>query len=299
MPNIALPYRIPHSDRVVASPWLLSINQTERGELPREFPAWDYNTDLRISRRLELDLPTIFAECELPNSTALIATVVWESSGSRQRQRAFHQPIEARSLVEIDCTLLGSEIGGTLTITTIVCLAETRTTPTAPFTAHMAGSVLWSESTVVRLEDEAPQFPIAIIDFALTNLPEKSAWFVQIANDLDTAAMGSLLLCINQSNATVASAFENASSASEDQRSTIRSVHADVARQLIEHALSDDDFDHGVDYPDESLGRMLQSLIQRLFPDQEIQDLRVRRNTLPTLFSAEVQDAIRITGGVE
>lgn len=297
MPNVALPYKIPAASRILASPWLLVIGQAELGELPNEIPEWDYNTDLQISRRVRLDLPAIYSDAELPPSTPLHTTVVWESSGSRQRRRAFQQLVDGRHEIDIDCTLYGSEIGGTLTIRTIVCLAESRSLPVAPFTAHLAGSVLWDESTTVRLEDDAPQFPVTIIDFALTNLPEQSTWFVQIAGDLDSAAMGSLLLCINQSNGAVAAAFENASTASADQLATIRSVHADVARQLVEHALSDADFDHDVDYPDESLGRMLQSLVQRLFPDQDVQDLRVRRNTLPTLFSAEVQGAVHTIGG--
>lgn len=299
MSRIALPYHTPAADRVIASSWNLVIRSVDVGDLPAEVPEWDYNTDLKISRTVKIDFDAIYSDSRIPPSAELAATVVWESSGSRQRRRAYRCKIEDQNELNVECVLAGSEVGGTVTITTFICLGTAIESAAQPFTAHLGGSILWSDSTEVRLEDDAPQFPVTIVDFALTNLPEKSAWYLQISNNLDSAALGSLLLCINLANPTVSSAFEHAAAPALEGVNIVQAVHADVARQMVEHALVDEEFNHDIEYPDESLGRMLQSLIQRYFPDQDVDEIRARRNALPTLFSAEVQDAVGILGGVK
>ncbi|MFE0201377.1 hypothetical protein ACFW0I_37450, partial [[Kitasatospora] papulosa] len=74
----------------------------------------------------------------------------------------------------------------------------------------------------------------------------------------------------------------------------LSAVYADAARTMIEHALGDDDFDEGADFPDGSLGATMLSLFDRLFPAQSITDIRLRQRQAPSLFASDLQAAVKM-----
>src|SRR5690606_24209348 len=186
-------------------------------------------------------------------------------------------------------------LGGVLDLDTRLVLARNRTDG-APWAPRRAGSSLWEDHRSLRLQGDAPQFPMAVVDFAETSFPDGAGWHLQIGVDLHAAAMGSLLLLINEGNRTVTEAFTRAARPRPVDRVVLSAVHADVARVMIEHALALEDFVDGAEFPEDRLGAVVPSLFGRLFSNQTINDVRRRSRRSPALFASEVQAASRIFG---
>ncbi|WP_329250521.1 hypothetical protein OG223_20515 [Streptomyces sp. NBC_01478] len=197
------------------------------------------------------------------------------------------------STVELDVLLRGADLGGLLMLDTALVLAEHRSNA-RPSSPRRAGSVLWSDREFLRLQGDAPQFPMAVIDFARTSFPDHAAWHLQISGSLDSATMGSLLLLVNERNTVTTTAFENAGKPRPVDRIVLSAVYADAARIMIEHALSNEDFAEDSDFPEGSLGATMLSLFDQLFPGQSTTDIRLRQRQSPALFASDLQAAVKI-----
>ncbi|MEU4178393.1 hypothetical protein [Streptomyces sp. NPDC026589] len=294
MTRRVLPYRTPSEDIVLAEDWHLI---TSDGDItaPESLPDWDYRMNLRLSRVVSVDLDRARAESALPTDSPLMLSAVWTATGSSLSGPAQHLrlPNTGTVPVTIDFELRGADLGGLLLLDTALVLAERR--PHArPSSPRRAGSILWSDRRALRLQGDAPQFPMAVIDFSLTSFPDNAAWHLQISGGLESATMGSLLLLVNERNTVTAAAFENAGKPRPTDRLVLSAVYADTARLMVEHALSHEDFSEDSDYPDESLGSTLLSLFGKLFPDQSIPDIRLRQRQSPSLFASDLQAAVKI-----
>ncbi|MFJ4788931.1 hypothetical protein [Streptomyces sp. NPDC088794] len=195
--------------------------------------------------------------------------------------------------VEFDIRLSGADLGGLLLLDTAMVLARRRN-EARPSSPRRAGSVLWNDREALRLQGDAPQFPMAIIDFARTSFPDGAAWHLQISGGLEHATMGALLLLVNERNTVTATAFQNAAKPRQIDRIVLSAVYADAARVMAEHALAHDDFTEESDFPDGSLGATLLSLFDQLFPGQQVADLRLRQRQSPSLFASDLQAAVKI-----
>jgi hypothetical protein len=290
----ALPYRAPAEDVTRAEPWTLV---TEDGELPmpEALPDWDYQMDLHLRRSVQVDLNRARTEAGLPPGSALTVAAVWTATGSNLRGTAcLIKLADSGSVtVELNARLRGADLGGVLRMDTALVLSESLTggAPSAP---HRAGSVLWSDRRSLRLQGDAPQFPMAIIDFAHTSFPKGAGWHLHIGGNLHAAAMGSLLLLVNEQNTVTATAFQNAAKPRSIDKVVLSAVYADAARIMIEHALRRDDFGDDTSFPEDTLGATLLSLFHRSFPGVSINDVRLRLQQSPSLFASELQAAVKI-----
>ncbi|WP_328431560.1 hypothetical protein [Streptomyces sp. NBC_00453] len=294
MTRRVLPYRVPSEDVVTAEPWLLVV---EDGDvpIPEALPDWDYQMDLHLRRTVSVDLDRARSQSGLPADAALTLAVVWTATGSNLSGPAEHARLVDSGTItaEFDILLRGADLGGLLVLDTALLLSERRPDG-RPSSPRRAGSVLWSDREELRLQGDAPQFPMAIIDFSLTSFPDDAAWHLQITGGFESATMGSLLLLVNERNTVTATAFENAGKPRPIDRIVLSAVYADAARIMIEHALANDDFTDDSDFPDSSLGATLVSLFDRLFPGQPITDIRLRRRQSPALFASDLQAAVKI-----
>lgn len=294
MTRRVLPYRAPDQDVVIAEPWSLV---TEDGEvpMPESLPDWDYRMDLHLRRTVRVDLDRTRSQSGLPNETVLLLAAVWNATGSNLGGPAQHVRLvgTGTTTVQLDIRLSAADLGGLLLLDTALVLAERRT-EARPSSPRRAGSVLWSVRESLRLQGDAPQFPMAVIDFALTSFPAEAAWHLQITGGLESATMGSLLLLVNERNSVTAAAFENAGRPRPIDRVVLSAVYADAARSMIEHALGIDDFTEDADFPEGSFGATLLSLFDQLFPGQSITDVRLRRRQFPSLFASDLQAAVKI-----
>ncbi|MBQ0973999.1 hypothetical protein ACPCSD_28190 [Streptomyces griseoincarnatus] len=294
MSRRVLPYRVPTEDVVSADSWRLVV---EDGEvpLPEAMPDWDYQLDLLLRRTVRVDLERARRQSGLPDDAPLVLSAVWTATGSNLSGPAEQIPMssDATGIAEFDFRLRGADLGGLLLLDTALLLAERRV-DARPSTPRRAGSVLWSDRQTLRLQGDAPQFPMAVIDFARTSFPDDAAWHLQISGGLDSATMGSLLLLVNERNGATANAFQKASKPSPVDRIVLSAVYADAARIMVEHALNQDDFTEDTDFPEGSLGATLLNLVEQLFPGQSITDIRLRRQQSPALFASDLQAAVKI-----
>lgn len=295
----AFPYRTPDETTVAPLDWQILIDDI-KFDLGDHVPDWDYNTDLTLTRAITIDTDKLRSETGLPAGTNFALSVVWSASGSNQRGQGFREVFSQNGIHNIDAKIFleGSYLGGMLSLEMILTLADDLV-DSPPFTAHKGGSLMWSDSVSVRLQGDAPQFPIAILDFTATSFPVEAAWYVQLGTNLHAATMGSLLLCVNEGNKAACAAFKNAARPSPVDTAIISATYADVARTLIEHALTNAEFDEETDFPDDSLGAMLQSLIQTRFPDTPFSEIRQQRDNSPALFSSSIQASVRIFEEIE
>ncbi|MEU8650384.1 hypothetical protein [Streptomyces sp. NPDC048737] len=294
MTRRVLPYRAPAEDVVTPEPWRLVL---EEGEvpLPEALPDWDYHMDLHVRRTVHVAVDRARQQSKLTNGAKLVLSAVWTATGSNlsgPAQRVGLCETES-STVEFDFRLSSADLGGLLLLDTALLLAERR--PDAPPSSpRRAGSVLWSDRETLRLQGDAPQFPMAVIDFTRTSFPDDAAWHLQISGGFEGATMGALLLLVNERNTVTTMAFQNAARPRPIDRVVLSAVYADAARIMIEHALSHEDFGEETDYPDGSLGSTLLSLFEQLFPGQLITDVRLRQRQSPALFASDLQAAVKI-----
>ncbi|MFI5826196.1 hypothetical protein ACIA6C_02845 [Streptomyces sp. NPDC051578] len=294
MSRRVLPYRIPPEDVVKAEGWRLVAEDGEL-PLPDAIPVWDYGMDLHVVRVVQVDLDRARSGSGLPADAPLMLSAVWTATGSRLSGPARQVRLTEAGVVSVpfEVRLRGADLGGVVRLDTALLLAD-RLDSARPAAPRRAGSVLWSDRASVRLQGDAPQYPMAVIDFAHTSFPEGAAWHLQITGGLESATMGSLLLLVNESNTVTTTAFRNAARPRPVDRVVLSAVYADVARVMIEHGLNSDDFADEADFPEGSLGSTLLGLFDRLFPEQSITDVRLRRLQAPALFASDLQAAVRI-----
>lgn len=298
MSRRALPYRTPPEDVIDAQSWILV---TEDGELtlPEALADWDYQMNLRLRRAVQIDLDRARTEAGLPRDASLALATVWTATGSNLRSPAQRHLLVGRGRreVEVSFDIRGTDLGGLLQLDTALVLSE-RLNDAPPSAAHRAGSVLWSDRRSLRLQGDAPQFPVAVVDFSATSIPDHAGWHVQIGDDLHAAAMGNVLLLVNEQNTVVASAFRNAAKPRPIDRVVLSAVYADVARTMLEHALSIDEFVDGATFEADTLGNTLMSLFGQWFGDGSISDARLRLQRSPSHFASDVQHAARVFEGL-
>ncbi|MFF9173754.1 hypothetical protein [Streptomyces sp. NPDC014793] len=294
MTRHVLPYRVPSDDVVVPDPWRLVVEDGEVA-LPEALPDWDYQMNLRMRRTIHVDVDRARSQSGLPADAALLISAVWTSTGSNLSGPAQHVRLTGAGTVtaELDVLLPGADLGGLLLLDTALVLAARRNDARAS-SPRRAGSVLWSDRAELRLQGDAPQFPMAVIDFSRTSFPDDAAWHLQISGGMEHATMGSLLLLVNERSTVTATAFQNAARPRPVDRVVLSAVYGDAARILLEHALGHDEFAEEADFPDGSLGATLLSLFDQLFPGQSIADVRLRQRQSPALFASDLQAAVRL-----
>jgi hypothetical protein len=265
--------------------------------LPEMLSTWDYATDLRLERTVEVDLGLVREEAGLPESVPLAMGALWASdnhlrgAGSIARLEA----AEPTTNVTLEFVLEGWDLGETLTLDTELFLPDDLEERDGP-SAFRAGSRLWSQRKKVRLQGNAPRFPLALVDPVLFGFGEQTPWFLEIRPELDTPTLGGLHLLINENNPVVRAAVESPDGKPEDDP-IMSMLSYDVGRTLLEFALEQDDAPAG-GYDKETVGHSMEALLARVFPGQSRAQVRDRRRSDPAGFAADVAAALGLLSGV-
>lgn len=288
------PYRRPMASSVHAQAWRLVIDGQSEA-LPDALPHWDYQTSLDLERQVEIDLDAIWQTVRLREDARVGLSVVWASSGSGLREPAGSVPlgISGTSTVLVRTQLPGDRLGGTITLRTLLTVLDPGSAGDS-LAPRRAGSILWSDEVRIRLQGDAPQFPIAVVDFAKTSFPDNATWHLDLGTQLEAASMGTLLLYISESKKAVVQAFKNAASPRPSDRLILSAVYADIARVMIETGLNHPDLTDDTTYEEDTLGRTLQNLIWSMFPGRTIADLRQLREHSPNQLATQIQAAVGI-----
>jgi hypothetical protein len=293
----AYPYRRPPGDVVASGPWL-RVNGDSLDELPLDLPDWDYGTVLHLRRPMRVDGLRAREACGLSPDSAVTLTVVWAAANSALRGQAWQGLVPAvdGAELEIDFELAGDELGGRLDLETglILRAAGPGTSASAP---SRPGSVLWREVHSVMLQGDAVLFPLAIVDFEQVRYPSGAAWHLELSEDLDSQALGSILLLANKRRPIVTSALQNAGDPTDADRLVLSAVQSEVIRSLVERAVVDEDFDPEAGYATGTVGALLASVLRATFPDRDLVALRRERAHEPILFTTRLQNATGLLAG--
>jgi hypothetical protein len=202
------------------------------------------------------------------------------------------------ALCEVEVRVPGAELGGRLTLETVAVL-DSHHKNSEPVAPRRAGSVLWRDRQDVLLQGDAPQFPISVIDFAKTSFPNDAAWHVQVSGNLFAAAMGGMILLVNERNSAMVHAFQNAARPRAVDRAVLSAVYCDIARTMVEHGLRSEELTEGTSYPEGTLGATIISLVERLFPGASLVELKLRMDQSPAHFASELRAAVRVFEEIE
>ena len=286
------PYRRPPTDILTVGPWSRVVaDGTE--ELPSEMPEWDYDTVLDLRRPVRIDGLRARSSIGVEHDAELELTVIWSSTSSALRGRAWRRPVPARDDVELDIAfeLAGQELGGRLDLATTLTL---RTPPAAAgslASPRRPGSVLWNDRRSTVLQGDAVLFPLAIADFHDLPYPAGAAWHLELGHDLDAAALGSILLLANSRRPVVTGALVSAGNPTDADRRVLSSIRSEILRALIERAVVDEEFGTDVDHPVGTVGALLAAVLRATFPAMSLDALRRERAHEPILFTTRVQAA--------
>ncbi|MGW2828251.1 hypothetical protein [Streptomyces sp. NPDC001286] len=297
----AWPYRRPVG-RVRAEQWKLGNAAGERA--PGALAAWDYSTDVAMGRVIEIDLAALREDCGLTPDAALRLCVRYWPSTSLLRSSAYteHLPNRTdRTVREVLISADSTQLGGFLTVETLIELAADLP-PTGPFVATRAGSILWSDQVRIHLEGGAGLLPIAPVSFREAGLPTGSAWYVSMdGGDWQQAAMGSLLVLLNEDNPAIKQAMEAAQSELSGVLWSVLEV--DIVTDLVGRALDDEAFvdETPSDDPegDLTMAGLVRALVRTYLTrpgesaEQAIKRLRDERRRDPSRFRADIHAGVR------
>jgi hypothetical protein len=272
--------------------------------MPAALPVWDYTTDVTMARLVRIDLAELREDCGFSADAPLRLSVRYWPSTSLIRQSAFLQELpvdEDTVVVSVRITAEGAELGGLLTVETTLALAADLPF-TDPFVATRSGSILWSDQTRIHLEGAAGLLPIAPVSFREAGLPEGAAWYVSMdSGDWQQAAMGSLLVLLNEDNPTIKQAIGT-------ERDEVAGLlwgmlEADIVTDLVGRALDDEAFTDDVSSDDPEGDMTMAGLVRALIrtylarpaedTEQSIKRLRDERRRDPSRFRANVHGGVR------
>ncbi len=292
----AWPYRRITGGLVKASAWTIDPHSDSAREAPNSLPDWDYQANLRLRRRLSIDLAASRESAGLPGDTAMAISVRWNAVPSLLRGSAAWVPLkdDVQDYV-IDVDISGERLGGVVRLETLVVLAgeiEAR-----PAVAHLIGSSLWSDAIEIRLQGDAPLFPIALIPFSSSSLPHRAAWFLELGPDLNATALGAIQLLVNQEHPMIVAAVKRAGSPNEVDRAVLSTLRSDVVRTMLERALGDEAFEMTETFEKDTLGAVLQGLMRTYMSNylaDDLLEIRRIRASDPPLFAAITQAATQL-----
>ncbi len=283
------------ADSVNAGPWTLMGG----GELDDRVEHWDPYFELRLERQITVDVDWVLASSGGVEANALAVATLWRSNRTRLKGPGTSVSLDVgtgESTVSVAVEVPGTMAGGNLELQTLLML-DSETPPNGPIAAHRAGSVLWSDRSVISLEGDAPRFPVAVVDFsALNGIASDAPWSLEwYPGDLDEPVLGAMRLLVNSRNPV---ALEAVGDALAPESAAVASViHFDVTRSLVLGALGNEDFVGGPrEFEADTIGRMLVDLLDRCWPGVDPAVLAARMAEGPHRLESELQATTGLLG---
>jgi len=295
--STAFPYKRADPQRLAAGAWEVSTTGLP-SPLPKVLSGLDYNSLLSLRREISIDVCGLRADCGLANNAPLLAAAGWSSPGTMLRRSLASVPIANGAnpcRIELVGKISGGDIAGVVHIDTVI-LTACQPKGIAPLAARHAGAVLLQERQTVQLDLSHSFFPVEVVDFS------KSCWANPQAGwhlswnlfALDQPFLGSVRLLINAAHLRVVQAASGEALGTE--AAAIRSaIYFDTAKALIFGALSSEDFiERNGDYAEGSCGRIIYTMIQMLFPGDEISGLAAAASQRPDHFNTDIQGRLKL-----
>lgn len=258
---VEAPYLTPEPAVVTAENWHLEAGD-ERIPLPDQFESWSQGTSLRLTRRIEIDLPTLLSQSGLPNTAEIGVSVSWMSNSTKIRRRVFRSAISDEP-ISVTANLNGDEISGEVDLRTSVIL-NSAIQGTEPWVASEAGSILLVEKRVFGLGLSESGFPMSVVDFAVTTLPIEASWHLETSTALEDRFSSSFQVLVNERDEKLIKAME-ADKPTKEQSLILQNLMAGVMEETLRLAyalrsngeLALEGYEYG------SVGEVLSNLVKR------------------------------------
>ena len=275
-----------------------------RGDLEDQglIEDWDQNLVFTVTRTVEID-SSIAAEAGLRSGARLILMPTWWSNGTYLRGRGEAQEFVVdselgRKTYSVALTLEGVNLARNVELRlALVLAAPTDEMLKDRLIVHRPGSVLWDDCIRLRLEGEAPRFPISVVDFSENRIgPIGACWrFEWNSVDPTLPAMATMRLFVNSRQ----KAFYNAIT-SQDPTPTQVAI-----RSALKHAIGFEMLHLAIGHADEleqsrgefmpdSAGHVMLDLVDRIFPGLGPVACAEFRKQRFGEFSAEVQSKLAV-----
>lgn len=286
MTAIAFPFLRIHPDDVITEPWQL-VDEGTSSDLGYYLPSWDYGSDLRVKRRLRVNVSHIAETLGfVPGDLRLLAVLTFGTGGLRDpRRRWIHWSgtlSEAVPDFEVDVTVDGNRLSQHLMLRTELLLK-------APMNAggrlspKRTGTRLWEDTHFLRLEPEEVRFATETASFQ-SQFPESrnALWKLEwSAADLSQEFAGAFRLFINADEPEFVVRVSNADTM------TMRLLTAAVRSQIARGALANDTFDQGLIAANPtSIAAAVGGWLQLAFPNQDLETIRQACAVDPSRFEA-------------
>jgi hypothetical protein len=273
-----------HEPGVVASEWEINGRSLEDATLP----GWDYGVDILARRRVRIATATIREQTRLGAGTVLRIVATWSTgAGFECREVGFASEVildNSDVSVEIEFPIPGASLAVAVVLSTQLVLAR-RSPRCGAGAAIQPGSLLWQDDSAVTIEGTGPRVPVLVVDLD----PKETAWSVSTTHDwLNAHPSVGVLVNVNRERDDIVRAL--LSEPPGDRDVAIRSaLFFDVGRQLVERALSDEDFVDDAGYAPQTCGLALTNRIRALFAGRSLEQVRALRLDDPEEFNRLLQ----------
>lgn len=283
------PFRLAEPDSVRGESWRIS----DSGEiLGSRVEHWDPDLTLRLNRSIVVDIASVLASTGIETAARLALAAVWKSDRTRLRGPGMIVPLTDRTgeiQISLSLDVPGHLAGGSVELRTALVRIEGGIEEN-PIIASRAGAVLWTDWASVALEGSAARFPVTVLDFGgVPGLASEAPWALEWSpKDLDQPVLGAMRLLVNSDVPVVVTAISGGDDPESAAIATM--VRFDVARCLIHGALGEEDFVGGArQFEPDSVGRMLQELLERYWPGVGPAALARRLAETPHRFESDLQ----------
>jgi len=252
------PYRTPQPATVVWSdPDLLDGDAWV--PLKDEVEGWDPSIDLVIRGSVEIDPRAVETETGLTlQEMALV--VSWSCSSSRFRAAAPRMRLAEAGVTDFNITMPGGRLDGKVEITTAVVAIPSADVGAG--TARRRGSVLAERRYTVALEGTIGMFPVEIVDFVKTRLPNAASWHLETSQEPDQAFLAGFRLQINEGDAELTKAI-GSRKPTDREKMLLDGLEEGVLGLLLESASMLQEELTEREWEEETVGFVLRSLLTR------------------------------------
>jgi hypothetical protein len=264
----SLPFKTVIGAEIVLESWHYRIDAGEWLRADSGVAGWDYLTQLEFYREMKLDGVRVRSVCDLEPTTPLELIVTAHCPAARFRRVAYREAIPGESWERsITFAMPSQEIAEGLRLETEIILMRARPTA-ARFSARYLGSRLFSESVQIDLEGVQSRMPLEYARFS-QQLPWLDApmapWYVDCGTgELHAPVMRDLRVFLNSDQPAFVSAAQHG------DIHIIALLKAEIARQLLQTALADDEFLSGnTDYEEGTLGQAAIRVLRLCFRDRK------------------------------
>ncbi|WP_433287766.1 hypothetical protein ACQPZQ_34205 [Pseudonocardia sp. CA-142604] len=256
------PYFVPPLDSIDASDWQRLVD-VEWEPLEAWVEEWDYRTHLRLRSSVGVRLTALRSTTGLMDGTPLFWALGWRATESRLvSDPVLSEVLDGDNALQLEVP--PDRAGATILLTRRLVLGRNRVHARSG-EPRWAGSVLWSDETMVRLTGHGSAFPTEIVDFRTIGRDPRASWYLELPSSPDVAAMGSFLLLINSADTVLVAAVSAGRRTSEAHRVLNDTMFEGVVEEIVRWAIAR--WSELSDCEADSAGASARILTGRILPD--------------------------------